>query len=86
MLGGGAEEEEERVLGDLLGEMAKPMVQPRQPLQELSLYMETPAAAAQQLPARDNSDILLFFKFYDHQKPELRVGAVPCRLLLHFQQ
>ena len=75
-MGGGAEEEEEKVLGDLL-EKPAPMTQPRQPLQELSLYMETPSAAGQaQLPARENSDILLFFKFYDHQKQELRVGAV----------
>ncbi|KAK9841636.1 hypothetical protein WJX74_009141 [Apatococcus lobatus] len=64
-------EEETATVGDFVDKSA-PLGQARQPLQEMSLYMETPAAAAQELPPRDNSDILLFFKFFDHQKQELR--------------
>ena len=69
-------------MGDYL-DKAAPLGQPRPALSELSLYMETPAAAAQELPPREQSDILLFFKFYDHQKQELKVQAsspIPCKL------
>ena len=69
-------------MGDFV-DKAAPVGQPRPALQELSLYMETPAAAGQELPPREPSDILLFFKFYDHQKQELKVqasSAILCKL------
>lgn len=45
-------------------------------LNQLDLYLQTPAVLGTGFPSRAKADIMLFFKFFDHQKQQLQVTCM----------